>query len=200
MQAFTVAYVAIMFFISLVARIAWNYNDFMSREWPLEIEKEAWSLELDEFLLVKDAMIRVDGEIVRQTEFSRWTDERVAWLMSQGDADESEGWWLSGEGQVGDVFAVYSDLRVEYVQSLNEEDDRMALYYLGQGIPSRLEERAGRLDYVGRSMSYRLLGDAGLWLADKVPTAITLATIVWTIWDTVSSSSAFARVENRRRK
>lgn len=198
-QIFTVIYFAIMFFIGSVARIAWNYNDFMSRdEWPSEIEEEAWSLGIDEFLLVRDFAVDVDGETVRRVEFSHWTDERVAQWMSQSGA--SEGGRLYGGGQAGNLFAVYSDMRVEYVQSLKEEDSRMALYHLGQGTPSKLEERAGRLDYLGRSIPYHLFGEAGLWLIDKVPIAIVLATIVWTFFDVTLSSSASASFEDRHRK
>lgn len=186
MQIFSVTYFAIMLFIGSVARITWNYNDLMSREWPLEIEKEAWSLELGELLLVKDGWEYVNGEYVRRPEFSRWSDESVISEIVHNDAKGFEDWWRYDRSQAEHLLVVYSDMRVEYLDLRVEEDSRMVPYYLIRDIPAKIERLAGRLDYAGRSIPYHLLGKAGLWLIDYVPIWIEIVTIAWTIWQCYS--------------
>jgi len=206
MQLFTVVYFTIMLFIGSVARIAWNYNDLMSCEWPQEIEKEAWSLELDEFLLVKDGWEYIDGEYVRRPEFSRWSDESVISEMVHNDAKGFEDLWRYDRNQAEHLLVVYSDMRVEYLDYKVEEDSCMVPYYLIRNIPAKIERLAGRLDYAGRSIPYHLLGKAGLWLVYHVPIWIGMATVVWTIWQHYSSrillswSASVYDDEKRRRR
>ena len=200
MQVFTVAYFVTMFFIGSVARTAWNYNDCMFRGWPPEIEKEAWSLERDEFLLVKEGWVYADGEYEQHTEFSRWSGFSVALWMIYGETEGFEDWWCYDENLVRHLLVVYSDMRVEYLDDRAQDTDRTAPFYLIQKLPSELEQLAGRLDYVGRSVPYHLLGEAGLWLMDKVPLVIMLMTVVWTVADVTSLRSTSAHLGNRRKK
>ena len=193
-QIFTVAYITIMLFVGAVARISWNYNSVMMCEWPREIEQEAWSMERDEVLLVKDASMYVDGEYVWQVKMSHWTDkELTAWLTSEDDLGKSGGGWLYGKSRDEYMLVVYSDMRVEYLRFLEND------CYLGRGAPSELEKIAGRLDYAGRSIPYHWFGEAGLWLIDIVPRVILMATIFWTIFrycsKIVASSETFERVD-----